>query len=57
MGEEALGPVKAQCPSVKEFQTRKEGVGGWVGKHPHKSRGWENGMGVVIGGNQKRGNN
>ena len=36
MGKEALGPVKAQCPSVGECHGRKEGVGGWMGEHPHK---------------------
>jgi hypothetical protein len=39
MGGEALGPVKAQCPSVGECQGSQMGVGGWVGKHPHRSRG------------------
>jgi hypothetical protein len=38
MGEEALGPVKAQYPSVVECQGREAGVGGWEGIHPHKSR-------------------
>jgi hypothetical protein len=28
MGGEALGPVKARCPSVGECQDRKAGVGG-----------------------------
>jgi hypothetical protein len=31
MGEEALGSVKALCPSVEECQDQKAGVGGWVG--------------------------
>ena len=31
MGREALGPVKAQCPSVGECQGREVGVGRWVG--------------------------
>jgi hypothetical protein len=31
MGEEALGPVKAQCPSVWEFQSVEVGGGWWVG--------------------------
>jgi hypothetical protein len=29
MGGEALGPVKAQCPSVGECVGRGVGVGGW----------------------------
>jgi hypothetical protein len=28
MGGEALGPVKAQCPSVGECQDQEAGVGG-----------------------------
>jgi hypothetical protein len=32
-GGEALGPVKAQSPSVGEFEGREVGVGGWVGEH------------------------
>jgi hypothetical protein len=28
MEEEALGPVKAQCPSIGEFESWKAGVGG-----------------------------
>jgi hypothetical protein len=39
MGREALGPVKAQCPSVGECQCRESGVGMWVRKHLH--RNWE----------------
>jgi hypothetical protein len=39
MRGEALGPVKAQCPSVGECQGREVGVDGWVGEHPHRSRG------------------
>lgn len=31
MGEEALGPVKAPCPSVGECQGGEAGVGEWVG--------------------------
>jgi hypothetical protein len=28
----------------------KVGVGGWVGEHPHRSRGKEEGIGGVSGG-------
>jgi hypothetical protein len=38
MGGEALGPVKAQWPSVGECQGWEAGIGGWVGEHPHRSR-------------------
>jgi hypothetical protein len=33
MGEEALGSMKAQCPSVGKCENREVevGVGGWVG--------------------------
>jgi hypothetical protein len=30
MGGEALGPVKALCPSIKECQDRELGVGGFM---------------------------
>ena len=39
MGGEALGPVKAQCPSVGECQGRKTGMDGGVGEHPHRGIG------------------
>jgi hypothetical protein len=45
MGGEALGPVKARCPSVGEWQDWKAGVGGWMEEHPHRSRGREDGLG------------
>jgi hypothetical protein len=32
MGGEALGPVKALCPSVGECQDREEGVGDLVSR-------------------------
>jgi len=41
MGEEALGPVKARCPSVGECQGQEAEVGGLV------SWGW--GWGGVCG--------
>jgi hypothetical protein len=28
MGEEALGPVKVLCLSIRDFQGQEEGVGG-----------------------------
>jgi hypothetical protein len=45
MGGEALGPVKALCPSLGECQGQEVGVGGWVE---------EQGEGVGIGGFWKR---
>ena len=48
MGEEALGPGKARCPSVGKCKDREAGVGGLV------SRGREDGIGVFPG-NQERG--
>jgi len=35
MGVEALGSVKAQCPSVGECQGREVGDSGWVGGGAH----------------------
>jgi hypothetical protein len=34
-----LSPVKAGNPSVSECKGGQAGVGGWVGEHPHRSRG------------------
>ena len=42
-GGEALGPVKALCTSVREFQDQKVGVGGLVSR----------GRGEQIGGFQR----
>jgi hypothetical protein len=44
MGGEALGPVKARCPSVGEFKDKKLGVE----EHPHRSRGDD--IGDFLGG-------
>jgi hypothetical protein len=38
MVREALGPLKALCPSVGECQGRVAGVGALVREHPHRSR-------------------
>jgi hypothetical protein len=40
MGGEALGPVKAQCPSIRGMPGQWAG-NGWVEEHPHRSRGKE----------------
>jgi hypothetical protein len=45
MGGEALGPEKAQCPSVGKCQGREAGVAGWMEEQPHRSRGREDGIG------------
>jgi hypothetical protein len=48
MGGEAIGPVKALCPSIGECQGQEEGVGGLVS--------WERGKGVgVFGGENRKG--
>ena len=57
MGGEALGPVKAQCPSVGECQDREAGVGGWVREHPHRSRGRGDGIGGIQEGGTGKGDN
>jgi hypothetical protein len=49
MGGEALGPVKALCPSVGEFQGQEVGLGGLM------SRGREEGIVGFQKGNQERG--
>jgi hypothetical protein len=49
MGREALGPVKAQCPSVGECQYSEVGMGGLV------SRRRGDGIGGFQRGNQERG--
>jgi hypothetical protein len=46
MGVEALGPVKAQCPSVGAYQGREVGVGRWVEEHLHRCRGRRDGIRV-----------
>jgi hypothetical protein len=46
---EALCPVKARCPSVRECQDKEAGVGGLVSKE----RGY--GIGGFQRGNQERG--
>jgi hypothetical protein len=49
MGGEALGPVKALCPSVGECQGQEVGVGGLV------CRGRVRGIRGFQRGNQERG--
>jgi len=44
MGGEALGPVKAQCPSVEECQGGEVGRSGWVRECPHRNRGRRDGI-------------
>jgi hypothetical protein len=57
IGEVALGPMKAWCPSVGERQGAEEGVCVCVCVcgHPHKSRGKGHGIGGFRRGNQERG--
>lgn len=47
MEVEALGLVKAGCLSRGECQVSEAAVGGWVGEHPHRSRGEEGWDGIV----------
>ena len=49
MGGEALGPVKALCPSVGDCQDRGTGMGGLL------NRGRRDGIGGFHRGNQERG--
>jgi hypothetical protein len=50
MEGEALGPMKALCPSVGECQGREAGVGRWVREHPaNRSRERGNGIGDFQG--------
>jgi hypothetical protein len=39
MGGEALGPGKAQCPSVGECQSREVGLGRWFRSFIEAGRG------------------
>jgi hypothetical protein len=53
MGGEALGPVKARCPSVWECQDG-EGSSGWVGAQAHRSWGRDDGIRSFWRGNRER---
>jgi hypothetical protein len=55
MGEEALGLVKAVCPSLGKCQGREEGVGRRVGEHLCRSRGKGDRKRGFQRGNQERG--
>ena len=56
MEGEALGPVKALCPSVRECQGREVVVGGWAGEHPIEAGEEElSGIGGFRRGNQETG--
>jgi hypothetical protein len=50
MGGEALGPVKALCPSVGKFQGQKDGVGGLISTGRGKEAGG-------FGGETRKGDN
>jgi hypothetical protein len=43
------------CPSVRECQGREVGVDRWVGKHTHRSRGREDGIGKFPEGKPEKG--
>jgi hypothetical protein len=36
-------------PQCRRMPEEKAGVSGWVGEHPHRNRGREDGMGVSGG--------
>jgi hypothetical protein len=54
MGGEALGPVKAQCPSVGECQDQEAGVGG-LGVGMRGGGGWTEEGGRVFFSEEKPG--
>jgi hypothetical protein len=43
VGEEAISPVKAWCPSVGECECGEAGMGEWLGEHPHIEVRWGGG--------------
>jgi hypothetical protein len=51
----AIGPVKVWSPSVGECLVREVRIGVWVGERPHRSRGREDRIGDVYGGEPGRG--
>jgi hypothetical protein len=48
VGEETLGPLKAEYPSIEKCQGREAGVGRWVGPHPDRSRRRGDGVGSSL---------
>jgi hypothetical protein len=48
------GPWSCACPSAGECQDGKAGGVGWVGEHPHRSRGSGDGIGGFWRGNQEK---
>jgi hypothetical protein len=56
MKREALGLVKARCPSVRECQGGEAGVGVWVKEHPHRSKGRGYAIGDFLKGNCEKDN-
>jgi hypothetical protein len=49
------GPGKARCPGSGQRQNGEVGVSGWVGEHPHRSKGKEDGIGGFWRAIQERG--
>jgi hypothetical protein len=50
MGREALGPMRAQwMPQSREIRGRGGRSGCVKKKYPHRSRGWEDGIGGFLG--------
>ena len=52
---EALGPVMAQCPGLKEFQGKESGVGGWAKEQRDRSKYRRDGIWDYWRGIQKGG--
>jgi hypothetical protein len=55
MGEKALGPVKARCPSVGKCKGREAEVGGRVREHLNRIRGGGDGIGDCGRGGPEKG--
>jgi hypothetical protein len=49
MGEQALGHLKAQCPSAGECECREQVVVGWMEVHPYRHRRRVDGISVSGG--------
>jgi hypothetical protein len=55
VGGVTLRPEGVRCPSVWECQGGKTAVGEWIGDHPYRGKGKEDGIGGFQRSNLKRG--